>query len=233
MQNLSSLIPDADVVLALEPEELGLRLLPAICQRHKAASIDLNLHNFIFWALGHPHPHPQSGQASPYPANQRNELDLAIREAWFWLVGQALLIPDPQQLRGDACSPSRRARMLARMPDPSRALSARRLPKDCLHPNIREEVWSLYHRGKFDAAVFEAMKAVEVAVREAAGLTNKEIGTALMRKALDVNTGPLTDKQVELAERQARSDLFAGAIGSLQKSPLAPQCCARRSRRGG
>jgi hypothetical protein len=35
-----------------------------------------------------------------------------------------------------------------------------------------------------------------------------------MRKAFDVDNGPLTDVLAERAERQARSDLFAGAIGS-------------------
>lgn len=67
---------------------------------------------------------------------------------------------------------------------------------------------------KYDTAVFEAMKAVEVAVREAAGLTAADLGKDLMRKAFDVNRGPLTDAAAEPGERQARSDLFAGAIGS-------------------
>jgi hypothetical protein len=58
------------------------------------------------------------------------------------------------------------------------------------------------------------VKAVEVAVREAAGLGARDIGKDLMRKAVEVNGGPLTDMEVEPAERQARSDLFAGAIGS-------------------
>jgi uncharacterized protein (TIGR02391 family) len=84
-----------------------------------------------------------------------------------------------------------------------------------LHPTIREDVWALYHRGKYDTAVFEAMKAVEVAVRDAAGLTAKDIGAALMRKAFDAKNGPLTDMTVEDAnEREARAHLFAGAIGS-------------------
>jgi uncharacterized protein (TIGR02391 family) len=58
------------------------------------------------------------------------------------------------------------------------------------------------------------MKAVEVAVRDAAGLTAKDIGTALMRKAFDPESGALTDLNVEKAEREARSHLFTGAIGS-------------------
>jgi uncharacterized protein (TIGR02391 family) len=58
------------------------------------------------------------------------------------------------------------------------------------------------------------MKAVEVAVREAAELSAADIGKDLMRRAFDVKNGPLTDTTAEPAERQARSDLFAGAIGS-------------------
>ncbi|WFU39870.1 TIGR02391 family protein [Bradyrhizobium sp. CB82] len=72
----------------------------------------------------------------------------------------------------------------------------------------------LYHRGKYDTAVFEAMKAVEVSVRNAASLSDKDIGVWLMRKAFDPENGPLTDKATEKAEREARSSLFAGAIGS-------------------
>jgi Protein of unknown function (Hypoth_ymh) len=58
------------------------------------------------------------------------------------------------------------------------------------------------------------MKAVEIAVREAASLTTAHIGTMLMRKAFDVEEGPLSDRAAEKAERQSRSNLFAGALGS-------------------
>jgi len=89
-----------------------------------------------------------------------------------------------------------------------------RLRKEDLNQTIREKVWQLFRNEQYDTAVFEAMKAVEVRVRDAAGLSAKEIGKDLMRKAFDVNSGPLTDMQAEPAERQARSDLFAGAMGS-------------------
>jgi len=39
-----------------------------------------------------------------------------------------------------------------------------------------------------------------------------------MREAFHPETGPLTDKSVVTSERQATSDLFAGAIG-LSKNP--------------
>jgi len=89
-----------------------------------------------------------------------------------------------------------------------------RLRKEALNQTIREKVWQLFCNEQYDTAVFEAMKAVEVAVRAAAGFTAADIGTKLMRKAFDVENGPLTDKATEQAERQARSDLFAGSIGS-------------------
>jgi uncharacterized protein (TIGR02391 family) len=58
------------------------------------------------------------------------------------------------------------------------------------------------------------MKAVEVAVRDAAKLDVRDLGRDLMRKAFAVDTGPLTDKLAERGEQQAISDLFAGAIGA-------------------
>jgi uncharacterized protein (TIGR02391 family) len=69
-------------------------------------------------------------------------------------------------------------------------------------------------RSEFNVAAFQAMKAVEVAVREASGLSNDLLGTKLMRKAFDPKDGPLTDMEAEEGEKDARSALFAGAIGS-------------------
>ena len=42
----------------------------------------------------------------------------------------------------------------------------------------------------------------------------KDRGTDLMRRAFHVDSGNLTDQNQHTAEKQARSDLFAGAIGS-------------------
>lgn len=89
-----------------------------------------------------------------------------------------------------------------------------RFCKETLNQAIRDKVWQHFEHGHYDTAVFEAMKAVEVAVRDAAGFSAADIGTNLMRKAFAVDNGPLTDKSAEQGERQARSDLFAGAIGS-------------------
>lgn len=144
----------------------------------------------------------------------RNDIDLALAEAWAWLVGQGLLVPAPGVGGSDGRVLSRRARRFEDETEFARYSVARMLPKESLHPRISDKAWSAFMRGEFDVAVFQAMKAVEVWTREAAGLTNDLFGTRLMRKAFDPNDGPLADKEAEESEREARSTLFAGAIGS-------------------
>jgi uncharacterized protein (TIGR02391 family) len=69
-------------------------------------------------------------------------------------------------------------------------------------------------RGEYDVAAFLAMKAVEVAVRDATNLGVEVLGKDLMRAAFHPERGLLTDMETEYGERQGRSDLFAGAIAS-------------------
>jgi uncharacterized protein (TIGR02391 family) len=93
---------------------------------------------------------------------------------------------------------------------------ARRLPKEALHPKIQSTVWLAFMRGEYDVAVFQAMKAVEVAVKEAAGSSVTDIGVRLMRAAFRPRTGPLTDDTAEEGEQEAFAALFVGAIGSFK-----------------
>jgi uncharacterized protein (TIGR02391 family) len=205
---LNDVIPDPDVLCALEPEELGMRMLPVLAAWDRRFN-PLTLSGFLQIVQGN------LQAPSGYPAARITEIEMAVREAWAWLEGAALLIEGPGYHQPNVTRVfSRRARQMAHEPDARRAFSARQIPKGSLHPDIREDVWALYHRGKYDTAVFEAMKAVEVRVRGAAGLTASDIGTKLVRKAFNVEDGPLTDKSAETSERQALSDLFAGAIGA-------------------
>jgi uncharacterized protein (TIGR02391 family) len=216
MVQLVDLIPDPDVLVALEPEELGLRMLPVLSVFARSPSLQLQPDNFFSTILGNGQ---EGGYPGQYPSNRRGEIRIALIEAWAWLEGQGLLVRDPGWIGPHGIRMlSRRAQQLAREPEPHRAFSARRIPKDALHSTIREEVWALYHRGEYDTAVFVAMKAVEVAVRDAGGFTAKDIGAPLMRKAFDVNHGPLADGTAEAGERQALSDFFAGAIGAYKNA---------------
>jgi hypothetical protein len=222
---LAQLLPDPQAVLDLEPDELGLYILRVLGTWPSHLMMWPALGLFIKTELGN----PQTPNQGLYPLNQRAALVEAVREAWAWLEGQALLVPDPQYMDRGAGPrvPSRRARQLAKEQAPHRAFSARRIPKEALHPEIREDVWQLFHRGKFDTAVFEAMKAVEAAVRAAAGRTAKDIGAPLMRKAFDAKNGPLTDMAVDDSERESARASICGCNWLLQESSLAPKCRSR------
>jgi uncharacterized protein (TIGR02391 family) len=208
-QKLVDVIPDADVLCALEPDELGLRMLTVLTEwpRH----VDLTRSAFVQVVRGNVQLPAQ------YPPEKSAQVERAIIEAWAWLEGSGLLIEHPGYHSPNAYRIlSRRAFQLAREADPRRTFGTRRIPKDALHPAIQEDVWSLYHRGKYDSAVFEAMKAVEVAVREAGQLPGSLLGVKLMRAAFAPapNAGPLADTAMEAGEQVARMELFAGAIGS-------------------
>lgn len=81
------------------------------------------------------------------------------------------------------------------------------------HPTIPQNVWSSLSQRAYGSAVFEAFKQVEIAVRKAGNYEATDYGTDLMRKAFHIDNGNLTDQNQPRAEKQACSDLFAGAIG--------------------
>ena len=206
------LIPDAEALVAFEPDELGLRILPALVSwpRHEP----LELRALLITVLGNGRmPANSADGRGQYPGIYHAQIREALTEAWAWLEGAALLVPDLNYIHS-VMRLSRKARRLAQEPDAQSVYRTRSFPKDSLHPSFKEDVWSLYHRGKLETAVFEAMKAVEVAVRAAAGLSDADIGVDLMRTAFNKDTGVLTDKTREAGERDARAHLFAGTIGS-------------------
>jgi hypothetical protein len=130
--HIADLVPDVDVLVSLEQDELGLRILQVLAV-WPAHLEQIEVGTFVNGALQ----------------------DMAVRHTTRVL--------------------SRKARRLAGDAKARRAFSTYRLPKDGLHPSIREDVWALYQRGKYDTAVLEAMKAVEVAVRNAAALQPTDI----------------------------------------------------------
>ncbi|WP_164828700.1 TIGR02391 family protein [Sinorhizobium meliloti] len=201
MYELYNAIPDAEIVINLAPEELASRLLFILKEKGKFSPY--NCENDLRSARDH----------ESYPRNQRDEVGQALREAFAWLQSQGLLVPAPFSSDNSWVVLSRRARSFASETDFQAFLAAKRLQRERLHPRIAETVWHSYIRGEYDVAVFQAMKAVEVSVRDSSGL-DKLLGVPLMRAAFHPETGPLTDKSVEGGEREARAALFAGSIGS-------------------
>ena len=135
-------------------------------------------------------------------------------EAWFWLEREGFLAPKHGPNR-DVFFITRRGKRMKGSADVKAFRKANLLPKGLLHPVIAQKVWGLFLRAEYDTAVFQAFKEVEVAVRKAGNFESTLVGVKLMRRAFDVGKGPLTDlNNQDTGERQALSDLFAGAIGS-------------------
>ena len=123
------------------------------------------------------------GQPS-YPRNRQAAIALAFSEAWAWLEAQGLIVPAAETNgRNGFRVLSRRARRFASEAEFASYAVARMLPREALHPKIADKVWMAFMRGEFDVAAFQAMKAVEVAVRDATGLPDSLLGTKLMQAA--------------------------------------------------
>lgn len=216
MQELASAIPDPRLVSELQPEELGAKILFILRTRKGSGSnrdsFHLNNERLGMWPQRPYYSHLPPQPWADTTQEIRAAVELSVTEAWAWLRAQGLLIPAPDA--GDWEVLSRRARGFENEAAFASYVTARLLPKEILHPLLSQRVWLAFMRGDFDAAVLFAMRAVEVRVREASGFGNDLVGTALMRKAFEGENGPLTDRSAERSERDARSALFAGAIGS-------------------
>ncbi|MCP5080259.1 MAG: TIGR02391 family protein [Alphaproteobacteria bacterium] len=208
MWQLPKTIKDPDVLLALEPEELAATMLFLIKRAYRDEKFHPGTMQRELWDKPSP--------ARPkYDRAHEPQITLAVAEAWAWLEAQGLIVPAPGSNGQNGWRVlSRRARQFESEAEFESYAVARRLPKELLHPKISGPVWMSFMRGEFDTAVFQAMKAVEVEVRDAARFSASDMGVALVRKAFNPETGPLTDKDAEMAERQALANLFAGAIGS-------------------
>ena len=209
MREITQLVPDWNVLVNLEPEELAGKLLFVLRKRTPYGG-KYHLGNLMreFWMTTPPIKHPYES------AQDRALIELAIVEAWAYLEAQGLLISSPEDGQHGWRVLSRRARKFESEAEFARSSVARLLPKEVLHPSIAEKVWMAFMRGDFENAAFQAMKAVEVAVRGAAGYGNDRLGVPMMRDAFSPGKGPLTDLGAEGGEQVARMEVFAGAIGS-------------------
>jgi hypothetical protein len=213
MITLLTLFPDPRDLLALPPEELGailIEVVPPLVQngRFNIQGIQATLYQSI---------------GTTYPPGTQQPVTFALAEALSWLMAQGLLIIDPTQ-PALWYAFTRRAQSLSTRADVEAYRKARILPDDLLTPALLQKVVPLFRRGDHDIAVFQAFKEVEVTARstanlKGAGYPDDLVGTALMRKAFHPETGPLTDKVLVIAEREAEMHLFSGAVGHAKNPP--------------
>lgn len=209
MTALHRAVPDVDVLLALEPEEVGWVILSVWDQLiqnellHREALVYFDENRGIRDVKG-----------------QNDQVFRALNEGFYWLLHQGIIVPTGGSSGTHGfCVLSRRGNALR---DRAAFVNYRRaslLPREMIHASLLDRVWPLYLRGDHDAAVLNSYIAVEIAVRTAAGLPAELVGVQLMRRAFHAEEGALSDKTIPVAEREGILNLFAGAIGSF-KNPL-------------
>jgi len=218
---LPSLLPNIEILLHLPVEDVAGALLVhlnsyvhnngAIAQHGK-----LSQSEFFSWLWKNP----------PYPGNQQEFVQRVFLEAWSWLQSEGLLARalDSHHL----FFITRRGAAIKRREDFDSYRKGSLLPKHQLHPLIANAVYPIFLSGKYDTAIFEAFRQVEMAVREAGFLKEEPYyGSDLMRVAFRpvgekkgqvITPGPLADPRLPVAEQEAMAHMFAGAIGVFRNS---------------
>lgn len=136
----------------------------------------------------------------------------AASEAFGWLQARGFICQAPASDVG-WCLLTRDGLKAAHTHDFPAWSAERDLPESLLHPQIAAECLASFRAGKYDTAVFEAFKALEVAMRNGAGLGHEFLGTKLAARAFNPDDGPLTNRDQEAGERQALMNLMTGAVG--------------------
>lgn len=204
MSDFLDFFPNSQAVLDLETEDLAGLLMEFF---HK---LDWNARETVMRQ-----PFIVGGRMVP-PRDNRYEVQRAIIEAWCWLISEGLLIPGPDG-ELDQYVFSRRGSSLKTKTNVKAYKDRARFPKELLHPTVITKAWSLYLKGEYDTAVFQAFKEVEVAVRECGGYSENDYGKDMMRKAFRPSNesppGPLSDATEPIEEQKSLQELFAGAYG--------------------
>jgi uncharacterized protein (TIGR02391 family) len=194
---LAERLGDAEGFIELPPEELA----PAVLD--------------IVRALGE----GDAYQASPdwfssddisriYGREKLDDVKRAFVEAWGYLQREGLVERHPQ---AGFFRITRKGETIKGPEDWRRYQETKALKREVLHRKLEPYVWPPFARGAYDSAIFEAYKAVEVAVRHAGGFEPTDVGKDLMSKAFKKD-GPLVDAGLPEPEQQGMQLLFMGAV---------------------
>lgn len=208
---MNQFFPQCEVFINLEPEEAGQYLLMYL-NNFVRNNRNQQLHKSHFI-------NSSNSDVINYSGQDKEKVLRVMAEAWQWLEKEGFLAPVPDAGSEGWMIISRRGEKVQAPGDFKNFKHIQMLPKKNLDPILAQKVWPSFVSGDFDTAIFAAFKEVEIRMRDAAELDNTHYGTKLAREVFHIEEGQLTDKtSVDRGERQAYSDLFAGAIGVF-KSP--------------
>ena len=212
MRELYQHVPDLEVLLSLEAEELAGRVLPILC-RHAVLHDTFNK-NQVTTSIPFSSDIPGS---EGYPSGSHDEVRDAVMKAIDFLMVLGLVEYLPGYAHAGWMKVTEEAKRLGSAEEFQKFMLWRKINQSMLHPKIAEEAVSFVIRREYDHAIFSAMRTVETSVREAGGYGSKVIGTDLMNKAFG-KSGPLRDTEANEAEEEGIRSLFAGAI-AVYKNP--------------
>lgn len=203
MVSLKNLIADAGAVLSMHPAELAGYVLESLMSASQMERGVWNRRNFCMEV------------ARSYGNEQGTNIDvgLACSSAWAWLESNGLIARHPEQ-DNEWFLPTKRATEVNNHQALRQVISNQQLPEEFLHAELLVNARPLFLQSRFDTAVFEAFKTLEVAIRVKAGLGHDMIGVPLASRAFHPEDGPLTDLESEKGERVALMNLMTGALGS-------------------
>jgi uncharacterized protein (TIGR02391 family) len=104
---------------------------------------------------------------------------------------------------------------LAALADGLALVRATQQLQEGLHPRVQAIARRQFLLGEYEQAVFVSMKAVEIRVREIAGLGEDATGVDLMNRAFGPN-GALTDPGSVKGEQEGTRSLFVGSYAVLR-----------------
>jgi uncharacterized protein (TIGR02391 family) len=137
----------------------------------------------------------------------------AIGEAYDWLLFNGLIAAAPGARLSDRAYITQRGERALAESDPLNLLRAEAQIRGPLHPSIAHSVRSQYLLGRYEQAVFIALRQVEIRVRELGRFDDDLVGMDLMAQAFKPAGGKLADMTITAAEREATMALFRGAVG--------------------
>ena len=205
-RRLLQIVPVADDLLAMSPDELAWALLEDMQARERdpisgKAHRTLLSNSFT----------PQQFRAA-LPSEVVNRLHKAGRSAFAMLERCELIEPaDGENGENGYVVLTPKGRGTTERTDFERVRVRGLLKAEMLHPLLRGKPYEDFTADHLDAAVLEAFKTVEIEVRAAARRPDSEHGKDLMFRAFTVN-GPLAKPGETKPQCEALAGLFAGAL---------------------
>ena len=204
MTSLRALVPEATAVVGMLASDLAGYILEVLMSAGPMERGIWNRRNFCM----------QTSRDYALPGQGGDEsVGVACSSAWAWLEANGFIARHPEQ-DNEWFVPTRRGEALRNHQDLQQFMTSERLPESFLQPELLQNVRPLFFQARFETAVFEAFKTLEVAIRSAAGLSHDLVGIQLASRAFNPEDGPLTDMDTEKGERVALMNLMTGALGS-------------------